>query len=127
MLCVSGTAELHRKFLLVVVVYLLSFLVGGGWSVALDVPYLSGRVNDRANMLDEGARAGIDSELIKIEQELGPQMILLTVPTLENDSLEDFSLRVVEAWKPGRAGQDDGVLLLVVGKLRDCGGSNKKQ
>jgi uncharacterized protein len=40
--------------------------------------------------------------------------VLLVVPTLEGDPIEDFSLRVVEAWKLGAADRDDGLLLLVV-------------
>jgi uncharacterized protein len=37
----------------------------------------------------------------------------LTVPSLEDDPIEDFSLRVVEAWQLGAAQRDDGLLLLV--------------
>jgi uncharacterized protein len=48
-----------------------------------------------------------------LEEETGSQVAVLTVPSLEGDPIEDFSMRVVETWKLGRAGVDDGVLILV--------------
>jgi len=38
---------------------------------------------------------------------------VLTIPSLEGDPIEDYSIRVVETWELGRAGEDDGVLVLI--------------
>lgn len=80
---------------------------------ALEVPYLSGRVVDEAGMLSAGAEQRLTDRLSALEQETGAQVAVLTVPSLEGDPIEDFSIRVVDTWKLGRKGVDDGVLVLV--------------
>jgi uncharacterized protein len=80
---------------------------------ALDVPFLSGRVNDLANLIPADARQRIEQKLAAFEQKTGAQVAVLTIPTLEGEPIEDFSLRVVEAWKLGKKGKDNGVLFLV--------------
>jgi uncharacterized protein len=82
-------------------------------SSALEVPYLSGRVNDQANLLDDDFEAQLEMRLGLLEEETGSQVAVLTVPSLEGDPIEDFSMRVVETWKLGREGVDDGVLVLI--------------
>jgi uncharacterized protein len=84
-----------------------------GGLLALDVPALAGRVNDHAGLLDERTRERIEQKLADFERESGSQVAVLTLPSLEGESLEDFSIRVGETWKLGREGVDDGVLLLV--------------
>ena len=79
----------------------------------LSVPMLTGRVVDQAGLL--GSQAGrVENAIRGLEQTTGGQMAVLTIPTLGNDALESFSLRVAEAWKIGRKGQDNGALLLIV-------------
>jgi uncharacterized protein len=81
---------------------------------AVEVPYLSGRVNDQADLLGDSFETGLDGRLRQLEEETGAQVAVLTIPSLEGDPIEDFSIRVVETWHLGRAGADDGVLILVV-------------
>ncbi len=81
--------------------------------LALEVPYLAGRVNDQANLLEDGFEGQLEERLRLLEEETGAQVAVLTIPSLEGDPLEDFSMRVVETWKLGRAGADDGVLILI--------------
>ena len=85
----------------------------GGAARALDVPPLQGRVNDLANVLSPQARQDIDARLQAYEAANGHQMAVLIVPTLDGDPIEDFTIRVVEAWKLGRKGVDDGVLIFI--------------
>ncbi|HEX4954856.1 MAG TPA: TPM domain-containing protein [Thermoanaerobaculia bacterium] len=82
-------------------------------AAALEVPYLAGRVNDLADVIPPDAEVRINAELEKLEQEKGSQVAVLTIPSLEGESLEDFSLRVAETWKLGRGKFDDGALLLI--------------
>ena len=82
-------------------------------AAALDVPYLTGRVNDDAHLFDASAASDLDRTLKAYEGKTGRQFVVLTVPTLGDDALEDFSIKVARAWKLGRKGQDDGILLLV--------------
>lgn len=82
-------------------------------AAAREVPPLRGRVTDEAGVLSAGQARRIEQRLAAYEQATGRQFAVLTVQSLEGDPIEDFSIRVVEAWKLGRAGQDDGLLLLV--------------
>ncbi|HEY3235634.1 MAG TPA: TPM domain-containing protein, partial [Polyangiaceae bacterium] len=80
------------------------------------VPPLTAHVNDTANLLSPSARAQLEQKLTDYEQKSGRQFALLTIDSLEGDALESFSIRVVEAWKLGKKGKDDGLLLLVANK-----------
>ena len=80
---------------------------------ALEVPYLAGRVNDQADLLDGGFESQLEENLRLLEEETGAQVAVLTIPTLDGDPIEDFSMRVVETWKLGREDADDGVLILI--------------
>src|SRR5581483_12386920 len=62
--------------------------------------------------------ASLSAELAAHEQRTGNQVVLLTVPSLEGEPLEEFSDRVATTWKLGQKGTDNGVLLLVVPKDR---------
>ena len=80
----------------------------------LDVPPLRGRVNDLAAMLSADEAERLEERLRTFEEQTSHQIVVLTLPSLHGDALEDFSFRVVEAWKIGQKGNDNGVLLLIV-------------
>ena len=80
---------------------------------ALTVPALKGRVNDYAQILSPATISQLDNALKYFEQQESTQLVVLTVPTLEGDSLEDFSIRVAESWKIGQKKIDSGAILLV--------------
>lgn len=82
-------------------------------ALAREVPYLSGRVVDEADLLSPGQESALTDRLAALEKEVGAQVVVLTIPSLEGENLEDYSLRVAETWQLGRAEEDDGVLLLV--------------
>jgi uncharacterized protein len=84
-----------------------------GMLQALTVPALTSRVNDYANMISPNVRAELEAKLAALETTDSTQLVILTVPSLEGDPIEDFSIRVVEAWKIGQKGTDNGVLLIV--------------
>lgn len=81
---------------------------------ALEVPPLTGRMVDLANLLPADVAASLSAELADHERKTGNQIAVLTLPSLEGESLEEFSHRVATTWKLGRKGTDNGVLLLVV-------------
>lgn len=85
---------------------------------ALDVPSLKGYVNDYGGMISKPAQAKIESELKAFEQSDSTQVVILTVPSLQGEVLEDYSIKVVEQWKIGQKGKDNGVLLLVANQDR---------
>lgn len=79
----------------------------------LEVPPLKARVNDLANMLSEGTVHQLENSLATFEQNQSTQIVILTIDSLQGEVLEEYSLRVVEKWKPGQAGLDNGALLLI--------------
>lgn len=87
-------------------------------ALALDVPALTGRVVDNAGLLPEAARQRIEQRLAEYERQTGRQFALLTINSLEGESLDEFSIRVVESWKLGKKGKDEGLLLLVAKQER---------
>lgn len=80
---------------------------------ALDVPQYTGRVNDLASMMSPAARQTLESQLAGLDKTDSTQVAVLTIPSLEGDPMNDFSMRVAEAWKIGQKGSDNGVLLIV--------------
>lgn len=80
---------------------------------AADVPPLRGHVNDYAGILSPDAVQQLESELTDFERTDSTQIVVLTVPSLEGQVIEEYSIRVVEAWQLGQKGKDNGALLLV--------------
>lgn len=94
------------------------FLTGAIAHAMLDVPRLKGRVNDYAGMLSSATIQSLESELKGFEQTDSTQIVVLTVPSLEGEAIEDFSIRVAEAWKIGHKGSDNGAILVIAPKDR---------
>lgn len=80
---------------------------------AQPVPALESRVTDRVGILDAAARATLESRLAEFETRKGAQIAVLIVPSTAPEAIEAYAIRVVDAWKLGRRGVDDGALLLV--------------
>lgn len=79
----------------------------------MSVPPLQARVTDQVGLLDAPSRQQIEAQLAALEQAKGVQMAVLVVATTQPEGIEQYSMRVAEAWRLGRKGLDDGVLLLV--------------
>jgi uncharacterized protein len=76
-------------------------------------------VVDAANLLTAQDRAGLDSRLATHEQQSGNQLVVVTVPSLDGETIEDYGVGLGRAWGIGRAGEDDGVLLIVAPNERE--------
>jgi uncharacterized protein len=95
---------------------LAAFLLLAGPAIAADlaaIPALHARVTDTAGVLTADERNRLEQKLATLERDRGAQLAVLLVNSTRPESIEQFSLRVAEAWKLGRQGVDDGVLLLV--------------
>jgi uncharacterized protein len=107
---------LARRTLVVAVAAIATF--ASSPAAALEVPYLSGRVVDLAELIPPATEQELGTRLETLERETGAQVVVLTIPTLEDEPLEDYAVRVAETWSLGREGVDDGVLLLVAQQER---------
>ena len=77
------------------------------------VPTLAARVTDLTGTFSSEQTARLEARLAAFEREKGAQIAVLLVPSVKPETIEQYALRVVEAWKVGRKGIDDGTLLLV--------------
>jgi uncharacterized protein len=93
------------------VALLLCFAFAAWAEVA--VPPLTGRVVDQTGTLSSADIAALSQTLQDFETKKGSQIAVLIVPTTAPEAIEQFSIRVAEAWKIGRKKVDDGVILLV--------------
>jgi uncharacterized protein len=99
-----------RPFLLLVLAWMLA---GPAQAQLKAVPALTSRVTDEAGMLDATQRQRLEAVLAEHEAKSGNQIVVLLVKSTEPEAIEQYGIRVVDAWKLGRKGVDDGVLLIV--------------
>ena len=94
---------------------LLALLVGWVFPALAEVavPPLTGRVVDQTGTLSSGDVASLTQTLKDLEARKGSQIAILIVPTTGEETIEQFSIRVAEAWKIGRKKIDDGALLVI--------------
>jgi len=90
---------------------LLLFL-GASWA-QVPIPPLKSPVTDLTATLNAQQTADLDARLRTWSQQKGSQLAVLLVPTTQPEAIEQFSIRVAEAWKIGRKGTDDGIILVV--------------
>src|SRR5436305_5678841 len=92
---------------------LLLLLMPLAWAAAKDIPPLTGRVNDTANLIPQDQRQRIEAQLAQFEKQTGDQVVVLTVDRLDGEAIEDYANKVGRTWTLGQKGKDNGVLLLV--------------
>ena len=90
------------------------FMVSGfAQAELIAVPTLSARVTDLTQTLSQTEQAQLEQKLAAFEQQKGSQIAVLIVPTTQPEDIAQYSIRVVDAWKLGRKGVGDGVLVLI--------------
>src|SRR6185503_13097874 len=77
------------------------------------VPPLKSRVTDLTATLNAEQRDALEQTLAEFEKRKGAQIAVLLVPTTQPETVEQYAVRVEEAWKLGRKGVDDSVLVVV--------------
>ena len=97
---------------------LVALLVWAGAASALEVPPHRGYVNDLAGMLSSEAAGQLERTLAEFDRSDSTQVAILTIPSLEGEDLDGYSIKVAETWGVGRKGKDNGVLLLVAKQER---------
>lgn len=93
--------------------WLLMFACGSLRAELVQIPALQHRVTDLTQSLSPEQQSALEARLAGFEQQKGSQIAVLIVPSTLPEAIEQYSIRVVDAWKLGREKQDDGVLLLV--------------
>jgi len=103
---------MKKIFILTALVLFCSNLSG------LAVPKLSSYVNDNAGMMSQSTRSEIEQKLKAFEDSDSTQVVILTIPSLEGEVLEEYSMKVAQQNGIGQKGKDNGVLFLVAKEER---------
>lgn len=113
---------LGQRRLLKILALLLLFVFGGAVQVmaATRFPVVADYVTDSAAMLTEQERLEISVMLSRYARETGNQIVVVTIPALEGEEIDDYSFRLAEKIKPGQKGVDNGGLLLISREDREA-------
>jgi uncharacterized protein len=82
-------------------------------AMAANFPALTGRVVDDANVITTQARSSLEAKLKDLEDKSGIQLVVATVPSLDDQDVESYANALFRAWKLGEKLKNNGVLLLV--------------
>lgn len=107
------------SFLALLALWCALFPLRLGAQTLQSIPALTAPVVDRTGTLSDDQRRQLDERLLAFEKQKGSQIAVLLVPTVRPESIAAYSLRVVEKWKLGRRGVDDGALLLIAKNDRE--------
>ncbi|WP_243371505.1 TPM domain-containing protein [Geotalea sp. SG265] len=99
-----------KKLILIFLFLQFSWL----FAQALEVPPLRAHVNDYAALLSPSAAQYLEEQLTQFERSDSTQIVVLTIESLADENLEDYSIKVAETWKIGQKKIDNGAILLIV-------------
>ena len=103
--------QVKSMYRIVVITSLLLTVIPA--TASAPVPPLQAPVTDLADLVEERTEARLNTALRALRDSGGSQVAVLTVPTLDGEPIESWSMKVVEAWKLGTAKDDRGVLFLI--------------
>jgi uncharacterized protein len=101
------------------ILFFISFLilipVTTSYAVQPPIPRVPSRyVEDLAGIINDNIELQLNGHLQELEQKTTAQMVVLTIKSLEGESLEDLSIEIAHnRWKLGQKGKDNGILLIV--------------
>ncbi len=105
-------AYMIRLLLTCISLLCLTQLPTVAWAQFVEVPQLTSLVTDKTGVLGASA-AQLEQSLRDLKAEKGSEIAVLILPSTKPEAIEQYSIRVVDAWKLGRNGIDDGALLLI--------------
>ncbi len=103
------------RWLVGVLLWLFALCAAGAQDLAA-IPPLSSRVTDAAGILGASARQELEGKLAAFEQATGGQLAVLIVKTAEPETIDQYGIRVGDAWKIGKKGKDNGAILIIAMK-----------
>ncbi|UCV09204.1 TPM domain-containing protein [Dechloromonas denitrificans] len=102
---------MHR--LLALLALCLPALLAVAAAEAVPIPALTARVTDLTASLSAAQAGELEARLAAFEAKKGSQVVVLVLPTTQPEPIEQFGIRLLDAWKIGRKGIDDGAILIV--------------
>lgn len=102
---------MRRSLLPFLVAFLLATAIAPSAAEVAIPPHGDRSVHDLAGVLEADAVATMERWNRELFRATGVAIVVVTVSDLEGEAIDDFALRVAEAWKVGRAGEDRGIVL----------------
>ena len=102
-----------KRFLNAVFLALTLALVTAWPLLAADFPKAEGYVSDFAGLLSPSSKATLEADLAQLEKDTTAQVAVVTVTSLDGDTIEDYAVNLFEAWGIGQKNQDNGVLFII--------------
>ena len=101
------------RFAAIIGIALLAMVAMLFSAFAADLPALTGRVVDNANIIDATTEAALTQKLADFEKKGSDQIVVATISSLDGEEIEPYANRLFRFWKLGQGGENNGVLLLV--------------
>jgi uncharacterized protein len=102
-----------KLFRLGILLFLILLISAAGAVFAQTFPSPQGYVNDFAELLSVQIRTQIEDQLSLLEKDTTSQVAVVTIKSLEGNSIEDYTSRLFESWGIGKKGSDNGVLFII--------------
>lgn len=104
---------------LILLAILSVFLVGCDDKKDFEVPVLTGRVVDTANIISKSEKEQIENAILNFEKNTKGQFVVCIVPNIHGETIESASMKIAEKWKIGKKGEDNGIIFLLSMKERE--------
>ena len=88
-------------------------LFASALQAAPDFPPLTGRVVDEANLMSRKQAHQLTQQLAAFEQRSGIQLVVVSIDSLDGETIEEYGYQLGRHWGIGQKGKDNGVLLLI--------------
>jgi uncharacterized protein len=105
---------INIKYIYILLISFLQIIILYPVHSQTSIPVLQGYITDPVGFLAPTDQSYINNKLQSFETKTGSQIFIIIVDSIGTESIEDYSQKVFESWKPGRKGIDDGVLFVIV-------------
>ena len=102
---------MRKLFSFFLVFFIFIFFIGK--TLAISYPSPSGYVNDYADLYSAEFISKLESQLSGFEKEKSAELAVVTIKSLEGESVEEYAVRLFEKWRIGKVEEDNGLLLLI--------------
>lgn len=102
---------MRLKLLLLVFLLALPLVVSA--TQVSQLPRPTSYVSDFAKVLSPQERASLEQIAVDLERNTTAELAIVTVPSLEGEDIAQYSIELADAWKVGKKGKDNGIILLL--------------
>lgn len=100
-------------------IILLLLIITAAHVFALQIPQPQGLVNDFANVIDPPSKETLTKLLSEIEAATTAEVVIVTVPSLEGTSIDEYAITLAQKWGIGKRANDNGLLIVVAPNERE--------